>query len=95
MPAAIEPLSTNTLALMYFGDVVFAMSGALVAGRRRMDIVGFVLIGTITGVGGGTLRDLLLGRTVSMPPAGLSWRFLTRPYKLFFCKGSLSLPISA
>ena len=64
MLAAIEPLSTNILALMYFGDVVFAVSGALVAGRKRMDIIGFVLIGTITGIGGGTLRDLLLGRTV-------------------------------
>jgi uncharacterized membrane protein YeiH len=64
MPAPIEPLSTNMLALMYFGDVVFAVSGALVAGRKRMDIIGFVLIGTISGIGGGTLRDLLLGRTV-------------------------------
>jgi uncharacterized membrane protein YeiH len=64
MVTAIEPLSTNTLALMYFGDIVFAMSGALAAGRHRMDIVGFALLGTITGIGGGTLRDLLLGRTV-------------------------------
>ncbi|MEJ2719314.1 MAG: TRIC cation channel family protein [Deltaproteobacteria bacterium] len=31
---------------MYFGDVVFAVSGALTAGRYRMDIVGFVLVGT-------------------------------------------------
>jgi uncharacterized membrane protein YeiH len=52
------------LSIMYFGDVVFAVSGALTAGRYRMDIVGFVLIGTITGLGGGTIRDLLLGRTV-------------------------------
>lgn len=57
-------LSSSTLAIMYFGDVVFAISGALTAGRYRMDIVGFVLIGTITGIGGGTIRDLLLGRTV-------------------------------
>ena len=64
MSLPIEPLSTNILALLYFGDVVFAVSGALLAGRKRMDIVGFVLIGTITGIGGGTLRDLLLGRTV-------------------------------
>jgi uncharacterized membrane protein YeiH len=64
MPAAIEPLSTNILALMYFGDAIFALSGALLAGRKRMDIIGFVLIGTITGIGGGTVRDLLLGRTV-------------------------------
>jgi uncharacterized membrane protein YeiH len=64
MPTSIEPLSTNILSLMYFGDAVFALSGALLAGRKRMDIIGFVLIGTITGIGGGTLRDLLLGRTV-------------------------------
>ena len=64
MLAAIEPLSTNILALMYFGDAVFALSGALLASRKRMDIIGFVLIGTITGIGGGTVRDLLLGRTV-------------------------------
>lgn len=64
MLAAIEPLNTNILALMYFGDAVFALSGALLAGRKRMDIIGVVLIGTITGVGGGTVRDLLLGRTV-------------------------------
>ena len=60
----LEPLSTDILALMYFGDIVFAISGALTAARYRMDIVGFVLIGTITGIGGGTIRDLLLGRAV-------------------------------
>jgi uncharacterized membrane protein YeiH len=49
---------------MYFGDVVFAVSGALTAARYRMDVLGFILIGTITGIGGGTTRDLLLGRTV-------------------------------
>ena len=43
------------------GIAVFAVSGALVAARKEMDIVGFVLIGTVTGIGGGTLRDLLLG----------------------------------
>jgi uncharacterized membrane protein YeiH len=59
-----EPLSASILAIMYFGDVVFAISGALTAARYRMDVLGFVLIGTITGIGGGTLRDLLLGRTV-------------------------------
>jgi uncharacterized membrane protein YeiH len=47
---------------MYSGDVVFAVGGALTAGRYKMDVLGFVLIGTITGIGGGTTRDLLLGR---------------------------------
>jgi uncharacterized membrane protein YeiH len=64
MPTADEPLSTSILAIMYFGDVVFAISGALTAARYRMDVGGFVLIGIITGIGGGTTRDLLLGRTV-------------------------------
>jgi uncharacterized membrane protein YeiH len=60
----MEPLSVSILAIMYFGDVVFAISGALTAARYRMDVLGFVLIGTITGIGGGTTRDLLLGRSV-------------------------------
>ena len=47
------------------GIAVFAASGALVASRKRMDAVGFVLIGAATGFGGGTVRDLLLGR---VPP---------------------------
>ncbi len=59
-----EPVSASILGIMYFGDVVFAISGALTAARYRMDVLGFVLIGTITGIGGGTTRDLLLGRTV-------------------------------
>ena len=40
---------------------VFAISGALDAARQRMDILGFMLIGAATGLGGGTLRDLLMG----------------------------------
>ena len=61
---ANESLTVSILAIMYFGDVVFAVSGALMASRYKMDIVGFIMIGTITGIGGGTTRDLLLGRTV-------------------------------
>lgn len=45
------------------GIAVFAASGALVASRKQMDAVGFVLIACVTGFGGGTVRDLLLGRT--------------------------------
>jgi uncharacterized membrane protein YeiH len=46
------------------GVAVFALTGALVAARKGMDPFGFILLATVTGVGGGTLRDLLLGRTV-------------------------------
>lgn len=44
------------------GVAVFAASGALTASRKRLDIVGFAFVGTVTGIGGGTLRDLLLGQ---------------------------------
>jgi uncharacterized membrane protein YeiH len=44
------------------GVIVFAISGALVASRKQMDVVGFALLGTVTGIGGGTLRDLLLAQ---------------------------------
>jgi uncharacterized membrane protein YeiH len=42
------------------GVAVFAISGALAAAERRMDILTFILFGIITGIGGGTIRDLLL-----------------------------------
>ncbi|MDE0539501.1 MAG: trimeric intracellular cation channel family protein [Rhodospirillales bacterium] len=49
------------VAADHLAVAVFAISGALVASRKQMDIFGFVLLGTVTGVGGGTVRDLLLG----------------------------------
>ncbi|GCE22125.1 trimeric intracellular cation channel family protein [Dictyobacter kobayashii] len=44
------------------GTAVFAVSGVLAAGRKRMDISGVVVIAAVTAIGGGTLRDVLLGR---------------------------------
>lgn len=52
---------TATMALDWLGVVAFTITGALVASRKQMDIVGFALLGTVTGIGGGTLRDVLLG----------------------------------
>jgi uncharacterized membrane protein YeiH len=46
------------------GVAVFALTGALVAARKGMDPFGFALLATVTGVGGGTLRDLLIGAPV-------------------------------
>lgn len=43
------------------GTVAFGISGALAAGRKRMDFVGVVVLGSIVAVGGGTTRDLILG----------------------------------
>jgi uncharacterized membrane protein YeiH len=55
---------TTAVALDWLGVIAFAVTGALVASRKQMDVVGFVVLGTITGIGGGTLRDLLLGLPV-------------------------------
>ena len=43
-----------------FGVVVFAVSGALSAGRKSMDLFGVVVVAVITAIGGGTVRDVLL-----------------------------------
>lgn len=43
-----------------FGTAVFAVSGALAAGRRHMDLFGVLVIAAVTAIGGGTVRDLLL-----------------------------------
>ena len=51
--------AVNIMALS--AVAVFAVSGALDAARQKMDILGFMLIGAATGLGGGTLRDILLG----------------------------------
>ena len=51
------------------GVLAFAMSGALQAVGRRMDVVGICSLGVVTAVGGGILRDLLIG---AVPPAALT-----------------------
>lgn len=58
----MDRLDTALVLLDWIGIVAFAASGALVASRKQMDVVGFALIALVTGFGGGTLRDLLLGR---------------------------------
>lgn len=49
------------LAFDYAGVAVFAATGALAASRKELDIIGFVFMACVTGTGGGTLRDLILG----------------------------------
>jgi len=46
-----------------FGIAVFACSGALAAGHRRMDLFGVLVLAFVTAVGGGTVRDLVIGNT--------------------------------
>lgn len=55
-------------AFVYWLDIlgvaVFAATGALAASRKQMDMIGFALLATFTGIGGGTVRDLILDRPV-------------------------------
>jgi uncharacterized membrane protein YeiH len=61
-PIAVDP--ADLLLLVHVFDVlaaiVFAVSGALVASRKGLDVVAFMWFGVVTGVGGGTVRDLIL-----------------------------------
>lgn len=51
------------------GTIAFALSGAMVGIRRKMDIFGVIMLGLATAVGGGIIRDLILGIT---PPAAFT-----------------------
>ena len=55
----------NTALLIFeiIGTVAFAVSGAIIALNKKMDIFGVIILGLVTAVGGGVLRDVILGYT--------------------------------
>lgn len=55
---------TPLQAMDYLGVAVFAASGVLAAGRKHLDWFGVLVIATVTAIGGGTLRDVLIDRPV-------------------------------
>ncbi|UUR06924.1 trimeric intracellular cation channel family protein [Sphingomonas glaciei] len=63
-PLPIPALPLAIQAIDLFGIAVFAVSGALLAAERRQTFVTFLFFAVVTGVGGGTLRDLLIGAPV-------------------------------
>ncbi|WP_323101359.1 trimeric intracellular cation channel family protein [Intrasporangium sp. YIM S08009] len=76
--SATASMSTSSVLLLVLdlaGTFVFALNGALTAIRAaRLDIVGVVALGMFTAMGGGIIRDVLIG---SLPPATFSdWRYL-------------------
>lgn len=75
-------MQTFIFIMDIMGVIVFAASGALVASRKAMDIVGFGLMASLTGVGGGTLRDLLLDRPVF---------WISDPLPVWICLGIATL----
>jgi len=74
----MQPMTTDAdllLGLNLAGTFFFALNGSLTAVRHaKLDIVGVVTLGMITGLGGGIIRDILIG---DLPPATFrDWRYL-------------------
>ena len=62
----IMQLQPNIIFIVeIIGTIAFASSGAMVAVRKRLDLFGIIVLGVITAVGGGMLRDLMIG---NIPP---------------------------
>ncbi|WP_043112551.1 trimeric intracellular cation channel family protein [Solimonas flava] len=82
-------MSLSLVRILDFAGVgVFAVSGALAAGRKRLDLFGVVVIATVTAIGGGTLRDLLMNRTVFWfaDPAYLIAIFVAAPLTMLYVR---------
>jgi uncharacterized membrane protein YeiH len=63
-PAGVShaPLGVLLRLLDLIGVAVFAVSGALAAGRKGLDLLGVIVLALVTAIGGGTIRDVLLDR---------------------------------
>ena len=73
----VTEFATTLVVLDLVGIFVFAVSGALVAVRKNLDLFAALVLGGVTGLGGGFIRDVLIGAT---PPAALAdWRYLLVP----------------
>ena len=69
--------ATTLVTLDLVGIFVFAVTGALVAVRKNLDIFAALVLAGVTGLGGGFIRDVLIDAT---PPAALTdWRYLLVP----------------
>jgi uncharacterized membrane protein YeiH len=64
MPVSLQDTTQLFYLFTLLGVAVFACSGALAAGRRNLDPIGVAALALVTATGGGTVRDLLLDRTV-------------------------------
>lgn len=77
MLEASAPAGPLLVVLDLVGIFVFALSGGLVAVRKDLDLFGVLVLAGVTGLGGGFVRDLLIG---AVPPAALAdWRYLLVP----------------
>jgi uncharacterized membrane protein YeiH len=75
-PTVVHP-GALLVVLDLVGIFVFAITGALVAVRKELDVFAVLVLAGTTGLGGGFLRDVLIG---AVPPAALAdWRYLLVP----------------
>jgi len=56
--------SPITTAALFLGTFASAISGCISAGTKEMDLIGCIVVALVTALGGGTMRDILLGRPV-------------------------------
>jgi len=70
---------TSIETLDYVGVALFAATGALAASRKQLDIIGFLFLAAVTGIGGGTARDLILDVPVF---------WISNPIYLLICAGT-------
>jgi len=70
------------IVLDFVGVGLFAATGALSASRKQLDIIGFVFLAAVAGVGGGTIRDLILG-------VGIFW--VLEPVYIVVCGGTAAV----
>ncbi len=65
---------TEVLTLNWIGTFVFGVSGGILAVRKQMDLFGILVLSVVAALGGGMMRDVLLGHT---PPATFNdWRYI-------------------
>ena len=77
MDATVVHPGAFLVILDLLGIFVFAISGALVAVRKGLDVFAVLVLAAATGLGGGFMRDVLIG---AVPPAALAdWRYLLVP----------------
>jgi uncharacterized membrane protein YeiH len=77
MPSTVVHPGTLLVVLDLVGIFVFALTGALVAVRKGLDVFAVLVLAWTTGLGGGFTRDVLIG---AVPPAALGdWRYLLVP----------------
>ena len=77
MDPTVVPPGALLVVLDLVGIFVFAITGALVAVRKELDVFAVLVLAGTTGLGGGFLRDVLIG---AVPPAALAdWRYLLVP----------------